>query len=513
MNFFRGNAFRRLPSRSRRHKDGGQSNRSQVTNYNKRGTAGQVDRKMMTPPTDDESNASAATTEADSRTSSTRTPMREFSNASTLSSQKLEARQLEEKEFIRNNDTSEANIWYLVDVRWLQDWKHFVTRNGPMPGAIDNSRLVDRQTGRPRDNLKPVDDYRGVNYEVWVFWHSRYGGGPVIRRKQLDLYAPKEDMAADSSVGIRPEPPALPGATPAATVATSPPAVASTRTEAPQRSHSRLDSRDREEAKCEANSSGSGGGRSAASLSAGHGGQASGRRIGSGGVLASLSSRSRDGDMWRTSSAPASRKPRPKEAPKQLEQTPSKEELPGSLCCDKCDGPHETDKCPYFKKAREKHQDAWSSYGKCKGGKDSMTDTTPILKNARVVPQPADGSCLFHSLSYGLSDKSTASSLRRDISGYIAKNPDMTIADTAIKDWIKYDSNDSVQAYAQRMAGGTWGGGIEMAALTRMRNVNVHVYEKCREGYRRISAFDCPNARKTICVLYQGRMHYDAIVI
>lgn len=176
-------------------------------------------------------------------------------------------------------------------------------------------------------------------------------------------------------------------------------------------------------------------------------------------------------------------------------------------------GPHETDRCPHFKRARERHQDAWTAYGK-KGSKDSSGDGAPIVRNARVVPQPADGSCLFHSLSYGLSDRSTASSLRRDISGYIAKNPDMRIADTAIKDWIRYDSDDSVQSYAQRMADGTpWGGGIEMAALTRMRNVNVHVYEKCRDGYRRISAFDCPNAQKTVTVLYQGRMHYDAIVV
>merc|ERR1719197_2126715 len=40
----------------------------------------------------------------------------------------IEARQQEEKEFIRRNDTSESSMWYLVDVRWLQDWKHFVTR-------------------------------------------------------------------------------------------------------------------------------------------------------------------------------------------------------------------------------------------------------------------------------------------------------------------------------------------------------------------------------------------------
>jgi len=191
---------------------------------------------------------------------------------------------------------------------------------------------------------------------------------------------------------------------------------------------------------------------------------------------------------------------------------PDERPVSKALCCDKCDGPHETDRCPHFRKARDTHDDAWANKGKAKVISDESAQA-PVIRSgeAKVVPQPGDGSCLFHSLSYGLNDRSSASSLRKDICGYMTKNPDMKIADTAIKDWIQYDSNDSVAAYAQRMSSGTWGGGIEMAALTRMKNVNVHVYEKCREGYRRISAFESPGARKTVSVLYQGRMHYDAI--
>ena len=36
------------------------------------------------------------------------------------------------------------------------------------------------------------------------------------------------------------------------------------------------------------------------------------------------------------------------------------EEAPAALrlVCDKCDGPHDTIQCPYFKKQREKHPDA-----------------------------------------------------------------------------------------------------------------------------------------------------------
>lgn len=360
----------------------------------------------------------------------------------------------EEKEFIMGNDTTEAGCWYLIDVRWLQDWKAYVHKHAPVPGPIDNSRLVDLQTGQVRPDLRAVDDYRGVNQSIWNYWHQRYGGGPEIKRRELNLYRPPYDDTESHSSGNMREMP-LPGATAAA----APPPRAEASACIPNM-------REREsERKQDAQGEGS--------------------------AFTAQAGPSRHG----FSSVGSSRQQ-------------------AGPCCDKCDGPHETDKCPHFKKVRDDHPDAWSSYGKVKASTSRPGEGAPTVRNAKVMAQPADGSCLFHSLSYGLRDSSTASTLRRDICGYIVKNPDVKIADTAIKDWIAYDSNnDSVQSYANRMLSGTWGGGIEMAVLTKMKNVNVHVYEKCQEGYRRISTFDAPGAAKTISVVYQGRMHYDAIVV
>jgi hypothetical protein len=186
------------------------------------------------------------------------------------------------------------------------------------------------------------------------------------------------------------------------------------------------------------------------------------------------------------------------------------------LCCDKCDGPHETDRCPHFKKARDKHHDAWVNKGSsCREGAQCNHVEVTIVRSseAKVYTQPGDGSCLFHSLSFGLPSRPSAATLRRDICSYMVRNPTVTIADTAIQDWIRYDSDETVEAYADRMRGGVWGGGIEMAVLHRMCNVNVHVYERCRDGFKRISAFDSKGARHTVSILYQGRNHYDAIVI
>lgn len=416
--------------------------------------------------------------------------------AAAASPRAIEARQAEEKDFIRQHDTPEAQLWFLVDVRWLTEWKQFVTAKGPLPGPIDNSRLLDRQTGRPRSGLRPVDDYRGVNSSIWNFWHSRYGGGPVVRRKQLDIYSSEAEDPSQSSASKRNDIP-LPGS--ASAIATS--AATDTPTSA---SSSRLGSlrvpppADMHQDAMSSSSSSSLQ-RSAALAAASSQEATSSKR---GGSATGPTSSSRGQSVPAKSS---SRRTQPS-----VDDVSSRK----ALCCDKCDGPHETDDCPHFRKAREKHADAWSSYGKAKSIKGSSCENVPIVKNARVVPQPADGSCLFHSLSYGLADhRANASTLRRDICGFIAKNPDLTISDTSIKDWVQYDSNQSVASYAAKMSGGVWGGGIEMAALTKLKGVSVHVYEKVPDGYRRISAFENPNASKTISVLYQGRMHYDALVL
>ena len=228
----------------------------------------------------------------------------------------------------------------------------------------------------------------------------------------------------------------------------------------------------------------------------------------------------------------------------------------GKLCCDKCDGKHVTEQCPYYKTKRGSHPDEQKNFYKKLGGISNLPGQT--LRSARVVRQPGDGSCLFHSMSYGkcnikaflliysnnlsvagLSDGTSASSLRRQICAFIARNPKLLIADTPLSDWVKWDSRGSVTSYVAKMSCGTfrilsirvfyyrscscvlyisyhivsgaWGGGIEMACMSLLKNCNVHVYERSRLGYTRISAFDHPSSperKKTVKVLYGGGIHY-----
>lgn len=190
----------------------------------------------------------------------------------------------------------------------------------------------------------------------------------------------------------------------------------------------------------------------------------------------------------------------------------------GPAKCDKCDGPHLTDACPHFKKPREEHKDAWVNYG-TKGPLQMGSDGgNYVLRHARAVRQPGDGSCLFHSLCFGLNrgnngGKFAAEALRREIANFIEQNPRLEISGDTLEEWIRWDANASCSAYARRMASGGWGGGIEMAACSRLKHVSVHVYERLRSGeFKRISCFNHPSAKCTVHVLYQGGVHYDALV-
>eukprot|EP00294_Goniomonas_avonlea_P004344 CAMPEP_0114552650 /NCGR_PEP_ID=MMETSP0114-20121206/7236_1 /TAXON_ID=31324 /ORGANISM="Goniomonas sp, Strain m" /LENGTH=277 /DNA_ID=CAMNT_0001737537 /DNA_START=55 /DNA_END=888 /DNA_ORIENTATION=+ len=183
-----------------------------------------------------------------------------------------------------------------------------------------------------------------------------------------------------------------------------------------------------------------------------------------------------------------------------------------SKTCDRCDGPHLTESCPIYKKPREDHPDAWRNLGRKKPlemGKGGGN----VRVSGSVVRQPGDGSCLFHSMAYGIGGTS-AHSLRREIANFIERNPNLEVAGDALSDWVKWDTGSSVASYARRMAGGAWGGGIEMASACMLKNVNIHVYERSGGAFKRISCFEPPSGvgRKTVHVLYGGRCHYDALV-
>ncbi|GMI57503.1 hypothetical protein ScalyP_jg11518 [Parmales sp. scaly parma] len=188
--------------------------------------------------------------------------------------------------------------------------------------------------------------------------------------------------------------------------------------------------------------------------------------------------------------------------------------------CDKCDGDHGTDHCPHYKnKKRDKHKDAWDKYGKKGGGSDSnaaesISPAERILCNPSVVKQPGDGSCLFHSMSFGIQN-SNHSQLRATIAGFILNNPSCEIGGTPIKDWVLWDCGLGVKDYSDSMkAGNKWGGAIEIAVCAKVTGRNVLVYESAMGGKCTcISKFEGGKGSSSLSLrlLYGGRCHYDAI--
>ena len=186
------------------------------------------------------------------------------------------------------------------------------------------------------------------------------------------------------------------------------------------------------------------------------------------------------------------------------------------LCCDACDGNHETARCPYYKKKRGDHPDERKGKGR------GIGDGTGGELHSEAISdcQAAGGRFLSLPLSV---IRAWRRNLRRKTQARNSKldfpNGHVEIADSPLSDWIRWESSSSVAAYARRMArGGVWGGGIEMASCSLLYRVNVHVYERGRgifsrgRGLKRISCFEPPGkASRTVHVLYGGRVHFDAI--
>lgn len=165
---------------------------------------------------------------------------------------------------------------------------------------------------------------------------------------------------------------------------------------------------------------------------------------------------------------------------------------PPPVRCDACDGAHATECCPHFSKRREDHPDAKTGGKKLLGGNEGPVEVRPErqptdvhgscaspharprshppsphlpyplaplhsayrrraqpaavptlsvrqeLPQARVVRQPGDGSCLFHSLAHGLRDGVSAHALRNQIVRFIEGNADLEVADSPLKDWARH---------------------------------------------------------------------------
>ena len=105
----------------------------------------------------------------------------------------------------------------------------------------------------------------------------------------------------------------------------------------------------------------------------------------------------------------------------------------------------------------------------------SAADSQGLVLQARVVPQPGDGACLFHSLADG--NQSEPLRLRHTIADFIESQPDALIGGEPLRAWVKWESRLPPSLYAARMRGADcWGGAIEIAVhrASRSRTPCMH---------------------------------------
>eukprot|EP00767_Chilomastix_cuspidata_P004030 gnl/Chilomastix_cuspidata/4158.p1 GENE.gnl/Chilomastix_cuspidata/4158~~gnl/Chilomastix_cuspidata/4158.p1 ORF type:complete len:748 (+),score=245.67 gnl/Chilomastix_cuspidata/4158:116-2359(+) len=111
-----------------------------------------------------------------------------------------QARRRREVDLLYGADTVYSDVWFLVDERWLQQWRDFVSHNSTSdpPGPISNTNLLEADGMTPAKNLRKLFDYRGVAPVVYKLFHRIYRGGPPIVRARIDIYSEPVEFDVDS---------------------------------------------------------------------------------------------------------------------------------------------------------------------------------------------------------------------------------------------------------------------------------------------------------------------------
>jgi hypothetical protein len=90
-----------------------------------------------------------------------------------------------------------------------------------------------------------------------------------------------------------------------------------------------------------------------------------------------------------------------------------------------------------------------------------------------VVRTPGDGSCLFHAV--GIAAGIPAAELRAVAADAVYAYADAEFNGASLRQWIQWETGLAPDQYAKRMAGGQWGGQIELCLLARGLDTPIQV--------------------------------------
>ena len=146
----------------------------------------------------------------------------------------------------------------------------------------------------------------------------------------------------------------------------------------------------------------------------------------------------------------------------------------------------------------------------------------PIVEaQGRLVPQPPDGSCLYHSLAEGARRRGvrdiSAAGLRRSLASWTYENRDVVVNGQTITTWLEWEAGVAPKRYAQLQAKRGWGGALEIMGFAHWQRFDVWVWVPCsgKRGrlYRRTACFEAPanECRGRIDVCRSAGVHYDYV--
>ena len=184
--------------------------------------------------------------------------------------------------------------------------------------------------------------------------------------------------------------------------------------------------------------------------------------------------------------------------------------------CERCDGNHPTAECNHYRRPRLEHPDA-QPLPPGERPLPTTTSSSQVDASGKLIKQPADGSCLYHTLVFGLRHANLkpppASHLRLNMATWAALHARLVVHGKTLHTWLRWEAggSESYQQYCDRQALCGWDGVIEIIVATRMFQVAVAVWvplERCR--FRRTALFEPDGAAKaTIHVCRTGGVHYD----
>jgi hypothetical protein len=183
--------------------------------------------------------------------------------------------------------------------------------------------------------------------------------------------------------------------------------------------------------------------------------------------------------------------------------------------CDKCDGDHATSDCVHYPLPREEHADAHTNHGKQVPAPEDITLPLTML----IIPQPGDGSCLFHAMAYiinkHLAHDLQGEMLRQQVADHIERDMHAQLDGCTIAQWIEamHEEDITPSNYVTLLRQGLHGGTLEMRVAAHMFGVQFMVFRKEPTRYSCIAVLD-PGSMKIGHLWLHGEKqasHYDVL--